>query len=560
MVARATRLILRLLLITTTVSFSTQSYGQSLKACQSAKLPSDRVAACSVVIESRPKPSVLEGALNSRGLANQEIGKIDAALADFTDLIRLNGKVAAYYDNRRSVYQTLHRFSEALQDANRAVELAPNHAFVYHSRAGLWKEMGNFQAALSDYSRAITLSPTHAFRWHDRGRVYLDLGNLELAVDDFTKALSLDPSWKHLLKLRGMALIKMGQIDRGRADILSFLRSEPNDEEARKYVDSPGLGRIDTQPSQPLDVAISGRRVALVIGNSQYIHAAPLNNPANDASALALALRLAGFQSVTLKTELSREQIISALREFANIADTADWAVVYYSGHGMELGGVNYMIPIDARLKVDRDVDLEAVDVGKVLSSIEGAKKLRLVILDACRDNPFISQMRRTASTRSLGRGLARIEPEAGTLVVYAAKHGELARWRSLFGSTARCDAGIPIKLTGRRNISIGVSRRRQPDFSMLAPPCPCRAAGDCGATPVPAQFAKRFAWDFITLRLAHPAAYERPTGRFAFRGGIIFQSPPNEDPSRSHSWTGEGGLFRRRECLPTDIEPTDQA
>ena len=88
---------------------------------------------------------------------------------------------------------------------------------------------------------------------------------------------------------------------------------------------------------------------------------------------------------------------------------------------------MNYIIPVDAQLKVDRDVDLETVDVGKVLSSVEGARRLRLVILDACRDNPFASQMRRTMATRSVGRGLARMEPEAGTLIVYAAKHGEVA-------------------------------------------------------------------------------------------------------------------------------------
>ena len=108
-------------------------------------------------------------------------------------------------------------------------------------------------------------------------------------------------------------------------------------------------------------------------------------------------------------------------------ANSADWAIVYYSGHGIELGGVNYIIPIDAKLETDRDIALETIDVGLILNSIEGAKRLRLVILDACRDNPFASQIRRTMATRSLGKGLARLEPEAGTLVVYAAKHGETA-------------------------------------------------------------------------------------------------------------------------------------
>jgi len=117
----------------------------------------------------------------------------------------------------------------------------------------------------------------------------------------------------------------------------------------------------------------------------------------------------------------------SALAEFSKLADTADWAAVYYSGHGIESRGENYMIPIDAELKVDRDVELETVEVTKVLSAIEGARKIKLVILDACRDNPFLDQMKRTVATRSITRGLAPIEADAGVLIVYAAKHGETA-------------------------------------------------------------------------------------------------------------------------------------
>src|SRR5262249_5637725 len=142
---------------------------------------------------------------------------------------------------------------------------------------------------------------------------------------------------------------------------------------------------------------------------------------------VAASLRRLGFRSVLVATDVTREQTISALREFARLADIADWAVFYYAGHGVEFGGVNYVIPVDAQLKVDRDIELETLDVGKILSAIEGARKFRLVILDACRDNPFLSQMRRTVSSRSVGLGLARMEPEPGTMIVYAAKHGEVA-------------------------------------------------------------------------------------------------------------------------------------
>lgn len=172
-----------------------------------------------------------------------------------------------------------------------------------------------------------------------------------------------------------------------------------------------------------------GKRIALVIGNSAYQNVPALPNPGRDAALVAEALRRANFQTVMLQNDLGRDQLVGALREFARQAESADWAVVYYAGHGMEVAGVNYLIPIDARISSDRDISLEAVSIDQVLSSAERAKQLRLVLLDACRDNPFASQMKRTmtVASRSVSRGLAQMEPDPGTLVVFAAKHGETA-------------------------------------------------------------------------------------------------------------------------------------
>jgi uncharacterized caspase-like protein len=169
------------------------------------------------------------------------------------------------------------------------------------------------------------------------------------------------------------------------------------------------------------------RRVALVIGNSAYRSVPALPNPRRDAEAMAAALRQVGFQSVSLKGDLTREALIEALRSFAREAESADWAVVYFAGHGIEMGGANYLIPVDARLEADRDIPLEAVALDQVLGVVEAARKLRVVLLDACRDNPFARQMRRTTASRSIGRGLARVEPAGGTIVAYAAKDGQIA-------------------------------------------------------------------------------------------------------------------------------------
>jgi Caspase domain/psiF repeat len=190
---------------------------------------------------------------------------------------------------------------------------------------------------------------------------------------------------------------------------------------------APGLSNGSVPAaSQPSEAE---HRVALVIGNSVYRNVPSLPNPERDAAAVADALKETGFESVTLETNLNRDQLIQALRAFAAQAEKSDWAVIYYAGHGMEVGGINYLIPIDATIGSDRDMSFEAIPLDQILNVAERARKLRLVVLDACRDNPFAARMKRTMSivSRSVSRGLASVEPDAGTLVVFAAKDGEVA-------------------------------------------------------------------------------------------------------------------------------------
>src|SRR5262249_3209372 len=118
-----------------------------------------------------------------------------------------------------------------------------------------------------------------------------------------------------------------------------------------------------------------------------------------------------------------------ALKSFGDVASGADWAVIYYAGHGVEVNGVNYLIPVDALLEQAAHVEDEAMPLSRLLSKVTGASKLQLVILDACRNNPFSGRMKRAGpGSRSLGRGLAAIEPESGVLVAYAARDGTTAQ------------------------------------------------------------------------------------------------------------------------------------
>src|SRR5450755_3918266 len=175
--------------------------------------------------------------------------------------------------------------------------------------------------------------------------------------------------------------------------------------------------------------AFAEKRVALVLGNSAYQNVPQLANPVNDAAVIAATLKEAGFDVVDSRRDLSAIETRRALRDFADRARDADIAVVYYAGHGMELDGTNYLIPVDAKLERDTDVYDEAFSLDRILLAVEPAKQLRLVILDACRDNPFAKIMKKTLASRSIGRGLAKVEPtSSNTLIAYAAKAGSTAQ------------------------------------------------------------------------------------------------------------------------------------
>jgi invasion protein IalB len=172
------------------------------------------------------------------------------------------------------------------------------------------------------------------------------------------------------------------------------------------------------------------KRVALVVGNSNYETVAKLANPINDAQLVTNFFREMKFDVVEMKSNVNLQTFRAALREFTNLAENADVAAVFFAGHGMELGGTNYLIPVDAKLNTDLDVEDETISLDRVLRALEPVKKIRLVILDACRNNPFIPRMRKLSiTTRSTGRGLA--DPYVttrNTLVAFAARAGSLAQ------------------------------------------------------------------------------------------------------------------------------------
>jgi branched-chain amino acid transport system substrate-binding protein len=170
------------------------------------------------------------------------------------------------------------------------------------------------------------------------------------------------------------------------------------------------------------------RRVALVIGNSNYAAASRLKNTENDARSIAAVFKSLDFDAVELSLDQPANELRNTVQRFARQAAAADVAIVFYAGHGIEIQGNNYLIPIDARLRSDVDVEFEAISLDLVMRATASARQLRLIILDACRENPFLGRMEMAqATSRTLSRGLARVDPVGDTLIAYAAKAGSIA-------------------------------------------------------------------------------------------------------------------------------------
>jgi len=167
-------------------------------------------------------------------------------------------------------------------------------------------------------------------------------------------------------------------------------------------------------------------RIALVVGNSSYRNVARLNNPTNDAKLIADTLQAIGFKLTGggALLDLDRAALENAVQEFGAQAQGADVALFYYAGHGLQVSGSNYLVPVSANPIREADADFQMLNVGLVLRQMEASgSRLKLMILDACRNNPFVSR-----GFRSVERGLARVEVPDGTLISYATQPGQIAR------------------------------------------------------------------------------------------------------------------------------------
>ena len=406
---------------------------------------------------------------NNRALNLYNLGRVqtlrkqyESALTYFAEARQITPDALHIPSYRCNLYAEMGRLDEALVDCNEVLAQQPKWPAPLAWRGNVHRLRGKLDAALKDYNDAIKLSPNFVRAYVGRAQVYEARKDMAAARADYRSA--------------GAALTKFDDYETSQARrfakerLAALIAADPSGRNpSTGPVTSPGV-----RPGAPATPMAPGtRKVALIVGNGAYKSVPRLDNPPRDAKLIADTLRGLGFHTVTLASDLDRDRFFAALRDFGREAEKADWAVVYFAGHGMEIGGVNYLIPTDARLAADRDAENQAVALEQVIAAVSGARKLRLVMLDACRDNPFEKNMQHTIAMKLVGKGLSNIEPEAGFMVVYAAKHGETAldgdALNSPFATAVAREIKVP-KVEVRRLFDIvrddvwkATDRRQQP-------------------------------------------------------------------------------------------------
>lgn len=409
-----------------------------------------------------------------RGIVYRIKGDYEHAAADFNRAIRLDPTYASAYQHRAIVYRLEGDLDRSLSDYDQAIALLPYDAIFYRGRGFVHAQLGDYDRAIADYSRALRIDPGMSDVYTRRGLALEKKGDIARARESFNRALLVPlrypgQDWPHKTARARLAVLDAPPPPKPPADKPTADRpttgkpaaekptaekptpekptadKSPADKPAadnkpvaekptadKPAADNPSAEKPSsdtaTAPS-PAPSGPQGRRVALVIGNSDYKSSTRLPNTGNDADKIGALLKSAGFDVVDIRHDLTIAEMRRALSEFSVTTRDADIAVVFFAGHGMEVDGSNYLLPIDAKLEREFDVEDETVTLDRILRAVEPARRLRVVMLDACRVNPYLRTMQRTAATREIGRGLARIEPTVSDmLVAFAAKAGSVAQ------------------------------------------------------------------------------------------------------------------------------------
>ncbi|WP_315781584.1 MULTISPECIES: caspase family protein [unclassified Bradyrhizobium] len=472
---------------------SAQSRSQLGPLCTTETTPADQmIAACNKIIALQVfSGSQLATIYFWRAVGWNKKGDYARVISDATEALRLQ-PAQAIYNLRGSAYYDKGEYEIAIADFNDALKSGPPSGTIYHNRGNAYRGSGDYAKAITDYDQAIRLTPKSALSWQNRGISKEATGDLDGALTDINEAIRLDPAlasplinrsviWRakgHLdraiadgseaIRLaqsppvnvmtppgsviisahvhRALAYEAKGDLDAAKADYAAALKPTASDAGSKanqatakvrlSLLSEPVVRpQLRAEPAAGSAAAPAGQRMALVIGNGAYGHVQPLPNPPRDARAVARSLRDIGF-TVVEGIDLDRATMQAKTRDFLREAARAQVAVVFYAGHGVQIDGRNYLVPTDIAFAAGSSVTAEMVDMDQILAGLDDQVRTNILILDACRNNPFAPpDAAGTGASRSLSAsGLAApstlgvgATSGAGTLIAFATAPGKVA-------------------------------------------------------------------------------------------------------------------------------------
>ncbi len=434
------------------------------------------IADTTEALRLKPEPALY----NMRGSAYYDKGEYDIAIADFNDALRIGPPSGTIFHNRGNAWRSKGDYARAIADYDEAIRLAPKEAYSYQNRGAAKQALGDLDGALADINAAIRLNPALPSPLINRAVIWRAKGDIDRAIADASEAIRLaragapanimTPPGSVLISAytqRALAYEAKGDTIRARQDFRAALEGAavdagskanqatakvrlsllsdavaPSSRVPRAAAPAPFAREKSTAPepapppaSAAADALAVGQRVALVIGNGAYANVKALPNPPNDARAIAKNLRDIGF-TVSEGVDLDRATMQKMTRDFLREAARAQIAVIYYAGHGLQIDGRNYLVPVDARLQAGGNLTEAMIDMDTILAGLDDQVRTNILIFDACRNNPMAPRTASAVPERSIEAGSGLAAPTApnsattlgaGTLIAFATAPGQVA-------------------------------------------------------------------------------------------------------------------------------------
>ena len=418
---------------------------------------------------------------NLRGSAYYDKGEDDIAIADFNDALRMGPPSGIIFHNRGNAWRSKGEYAKAIADYDQSIKLGPPSAFSWQNRGISKRALGDLDGALADINEAIRLDPELPQPLTSRAVIWRAKGDFDHAIADTTEAIRLakakapvnimTPPGGVLISAysqRALSYEAKGDLERAKQDYATVLQGQASDAGSKanqatakvrlsllsevlppppKAAESPRSRAESAAPSAPAGAAppppapvqaatATSRRVALVIGNGAYTHVRALPNPTNDARSIAKSLRDIGFV-VSEGTDLDRTAMQATIRDFLRDAARAQVAVVYYAGHGVQVDGRNYLVPVDIQLQAGSGMTDTMMDMDTIMAGLDDQVRTNILILDACRNNPMAPKVASTGPARDIEAGSSGLAAPAtlgagstlgaGTLIAFATAPGQVA-------------------------------------------------------------------------------------------------------------------------------------